>query len=63
MGRNAAATGDRTDARRELTIAAGTMTNWHEHFAASLTRRKAVPEPLAQDRVAAAGWSMPSAEI
>ena len=49
---NAAATGDRSAARRELTIAAGTMTNWYEHFAASLTGRDPVPEPLAPDEVA-----------
>jgi hypothetical protein len=49
---NAAATGDRAAARRELTIAAGTMTNWYEHLAASLTGRDPVPEPMAPDEVA-----------
>jgi len=48
----AASPGDRSAARRELTIGAETVTNWYEHFAASLTGREPVPEPLAPDEAA-----------
>ena len=49
---NAAAAGDRSAARHELTSAAGAMTRWFEHFAAGLTGREPIPEPLAPDEVA-----------
>jgi uncharacterized membrane protein YccC len=44
--------GDRSAARRELLSAADYMTRWYGHFAASLTLREPVPDPLAPDRVA-----------
>jgi hypothetical protein len=44
--------GDRSAARRELLSAAEYMTSWYGHFAASLSRREPVPDPLAPDRVA-----------
>jgi uncharacterized membrane protein YccC len=44
--------GDRSTARRELLSAAEYMASWYARFAASLTLREPVPEPLAPDRVA-----------
>lgn len=41
--------GDRSAARQELLSAAGNMTSWYEHFAASLTGGEEVPDPLARD--------------
>jgi uncharacterized membrane protein YccC len=49
---NRAPGGDRSAARRELVSAAGNMTSWYDHFAASLTGREEVPDPLAPDQVA-----------
>jgi hypothetical protein len=49
---NAAGTADRSAARRELTVAAASVTNWYERFAASLSGREPVPKPLAPDEVA-----------
>jgi hypothetical protein len=49
---NGARGGDRSAARRELVSAAGNMTSWYDHFAASLTGREEVPDPLAPDQVA-----------
>lgn len=49
---NTAATGDRSTARRELTIEAGTVAGWYEHLAASLAGREPVPEALARDEIA-----------
>ncbi len=44
--------GQRSAARRELLSAAEYMSSWYGHFAASLTLREPVPDPLAPDRVA-----------
>jgi hypothetical protein len=44
--------GERSAARRELLSAAEYMTSWYGRFAASLSLREPVPEPLAPDRVA-----------
>jgi hypothetical protein len=44
--------GDRSAARRELLSAAEYMTSWYGRFAASLTLREPVPDPLASDRPA-----------
>ena len=44
--------GARSAARRELLSAAEYMTSWYGHFAASLTLREPVPDPLATDQVA-----------
>ncbi len=44
--------GARSAARRELLSAAEYMTSWYGHFAASLTLREPVPDPLAPDQVA-----------
>ena len=46
---NAAAPGDRSAARRELSGTANEMTTWYEHFAESLDGREPVPEPLSPD--------------
>lgn len=43
---------DRSAARRELLSAAGNVTGWYEHFAASLIGEEDVPDPLAPDQVA-----------
>jgi hypothetical protein len=44
--------GDRFAARRELVTAAGRMTSWYDHFAASLTGREGIPDPRAPDEAA-----------
>jgi hypothetical protein len=44
--------GERSAVRRELLSAAGSMAGWYDHFAASLTGREAVPEPLGADQIA-----------
>jgi hypothetical protein len=44
-----AAGGDRTAARRELRASSERMTGWYGAFAASLTGRGRVPEPLPRD--------------
>ena len=44
--------GDRSAARRELLSAVGQVTDWYDHFAASLTGAAAVPDPLAPNNVA-----------
>jgi hypothetical protein len=44
--------GDRAAARRQLTAASELMTGWYRNFAASLTGRGAVPEPLPRDELA-----------
>jgi hypothetical protein len=49
---NGAPGGDRSAARRELVSAAGNLTSWYDHFAASLTGREEVPYPLAPDQAA-----------
>jgi uncharacterized membrane protein YccC len=43
---------DRSAAQAELLTATENMTEWYDHFAASLTGRERVPEPLAPDEVA-----------
>lgn len=50
--RDDAAGGDRAAARQELLAGTAKMVDWYESFAASLTRRGAVPAPLARDAVA-----------
>ncbi len=49
---NGARGGNRSAARRELVGAARNMTSWYDHFAASLTGREDVPDPLASDQLA-----------
>jgi hypothetical protein len=44
-----AAGGDRTTARQELVASTEQMTGWYRNFAAALTGRGYVPEPLAHD--------------
>lgn len=46
-----AAGGDRSAARAELLSATENVTGWYDHFAAGLTGRKTVPDPLAPDEV------------
>jgi len=50
--RDGAHGGDRSAARRELVDAAGNVTSWYDHFAASLDGRDDVPDPLAPDQAA-----------
>jgi uncharacterized membrane protein YccC len=47
--RDEATDGDRTAAKAELIASASTVVDWYDAFAMSLTRREAVPEPLAHD--------------
>jgi hypothetical protein len=49
---NDARAGERAAARRELISTASNLTSWYDHFAASLTGRERVPDPLAPDQVA-----------
>ena len=44
--------GNRSAARRELMAEADTMTAWYDQFAAALTGRAVVPDPLPPDAVA-----------
>jgi len=44
--------GDRTAARLQLLASTQAVAGWYERFAASLTGRSNVPEPVAQDRTA-----------
>jgi uncharacterized membrane protein YccC len=44
--------GDRAAARDELLASAREVTDWYEHFAASLARAEPVPDPLADDDAA-----------
>ncbi|MDX6729241.1 MAG: hypothetical protein QOK49_4046 [Baekduia sp.] len=44
--------GDRAAARRELVAGTELMTGWYRNFAASLTGRAPVPEPMPRDEVA-----------
>jgi hypothetical protein len=47
-----AAGGDRTAARRELLASTEQMTSWYRDFAAALTGRGDVPEPMIHDELA-----------
>ncbi len=50
--RDGAQGGDRSAARRQLMIAAANVSDWYDHFAASLTGSEDIPNPLAPDQVA-----------
>lgn len=50
--RDDAADGDRAPARAELLAGASKMVEWYDDFAAGLTGRGAVPEPLSHDDAA-----------
>jgi hypothetical protein len=51
-GRDGAPTGDRSAARRELLAEADGVADWYDQFAAGLTGRDVVPDPLLPDAVA-----------
>jgi hypothetical protein len=51
-GRDGAPTGDRSAARRELLAEADGVAAWYDQFAAGLTGRDVVPDPLLPDAVA-----------
>ncbi len=50
--RDGVAAGDRSAARRELIAEAAGVTAWYDQFAAGLTGREVVPDPLPPDAVA-----------